>query len=138
DEDVPDAHGLRLESRRDWRHHADRSAAAAAVRPAARHERAAGRRGRRVHAVHFEGRRAPSAGTAHRAGLRALRSGEARLMVTVQIATRRAGVPHARSFSRWANAAFAAAATRRAPESAELTIRVVGAAESRRLNRTWR
>jgi probable rRNA maturation factor len=59
-------------------------------------------------------------------------------MVTVQIATRRAGVPHARSFARWANAAFAAGTTRRAPDSAELTIRVVGAAESRRLNRTWR
>jgi len=59
-------------------------------------------------------------------------------MVTVQIATRRAGVPHARSFTRWANAAFAGAATRRSAASAELTIRVVGAAESRRLNRTWR
>jgi probable rRNA maturation factor len=59
-------------------------------------------------------------------------------MVTVQIASRRAGVPHARSFARWANAAFAAAGARRAQDSAELTIRVVGAAESRRLNRTWR
>jgi len=59
-------------------------------------------------------------------------------MVTVQIATRRAGVPHARSFTRWANAAFAGAATRRSAASAELTIRIVGAAESRRLNRTWR
>ena len=59
-------------------------------------------------------------------------------MVTVQIATRRAGVPHARSFTRWAKAAFAGAATRRGSRTAELTIRVVGAAESRRLNRTWR
>ena len=59
-------------------------------------------------------------------------------MVTVQIATRRAGVPHARNFARWAQAAFAGAATRRVPTSAELTIRVVGAAESRKLNRTWR
>jgi probable rRNA maturation factor len=59
-------------------------------------------------------------------------------MVTVQIATSRAGVPHARNFARWAKAAFNAAATRRVPQSAELTIRVVGAAESRRLNRTWR
>ena len=58
-------------------------------------------------------------------------------MVTVQIATRRAGVPHARSFARWANAAFASG-SRRHPHNAELTIRVVGAAESRRLNRTWR
>jgi probable rRNA maturation factor len=60
------------------------------------------------------------------------------LIVTVQIATSRAGVPHARSFARWANAAFAGTGVRRAQDSAELTIRVVGAAESRRLNRTWR
>ena len=59
-------------------------------------------------------------------------------MVTVQIATSRAGVPHARSFARWANAAFAGAAPRRTSNSSELTIRVVGAAESRKLNRTWR
>lgn len=59
-------------------------------------------------------------------------------MVTVQIATRRAGVPHARSFARWANAAFAGASVRRPQDPAELTIRVVSAAESRRLNRTWR
>jgi probable rRNA maturation factor len=58
-------------------------------------------------------------------------------MVTVQIATRRAGVPHARSFARWANAAFAGG-RRRADVLPELTIRVVGAAESRKLNRTWR
>jgi len=59
-------------------------------------------------------------------------------MVTVQIATRRTGVPHARSFARWANTAFAAGAARSRSQSTELTIRVVGAAESRRLNRTWR
>jgi probable rRNA maturation factor len=59
-------------------------------------------------------------------------------MVTVQIATRRAGVPHARSFARWARAAFAGSGVRRAQDCAELTIRVVSAAESRRLNRTWR
>jgi probable rRNA maturation factor len=59
-------------------------------------------------------------------------------MVTVQIATRRAGVPHARSFTRWANAAFAGGAARRKSDAAELAIRIVGAAESRRLNRTWR
>jgi probable rRNA maturation factor len=58
-------------------------------------------------------------------------------MVNVQIATRRAGVPHARSFARWANAAFAGG-RRRADALPELTIRVVGAAESRKLNRTWR
>lgn len=59
-------------------------------------------------------------------------------MVTVQIATRRAGVPHARSFARWANAAFAGGRVRRTRDTTELTIRVVGAAESRKLNRTWR
>ena len=59
-------------------------------------------------------------------------------MVTVQIATRRAGVPHARSFARWAKAAFAGGRVRRTRGSTELTIRVVGAAESRKLNRTWR
>jgi probable rRNA maturation factor len=59
------------------------------------------------------------------------------MRVTVQIATRRAGVPHARSFARWANAAFARGASRK-PKGTELTIRVVGAAESRKLNRTWR
>ena len=59
-------------------------------------------------------------------------------MVTVQIATSRAGVPHARSFARWANAAFAGAAARRTSDSSELTIRIVGAAECRKLNRTWR
>ncbi|HEY7642840.1 MAG TPA: rRNA maturation RNase YbeY [Steroidobacteraceae bacterium] len=48
----------------------------------------------------------------------------------MQIATRRAGVPHARSLTRWANAAYAG--------TGELTIRVIGAAESRKLNRTWR
>lgn len=56
------------------------------------------------------------------------------MIVTVQIATRRAGVPHARNFARWANAACAGS---RKP-FAELTIRVIGAAESRRLNRTYR
>jgi probable rRNA maturation factor len=60
------------------------------------------------------------------------------VIVTVQIATRRTGVPHARSFARWANAAFAAGAARSRSRATELTIRVVGAAESRRLNRTWR
>lgn len=61
------------------------------------------------------------------------------LNVSVQIATRRAGVPHARSFARWANAAFEAArGPVRRGRPWELTIRVVGAAESRRLNRTWR
>jgi probable rRNA maturation factor len=60
------------------------------------------------------------------------------VIVTVQIATRRAGVPHARSFARWANAAYSGSGVSRARDLAELTIRVVGASESRRLNRTFR
>ena len=55
------------------------------------------------------------------------------MIVTVQFATRRAGVPHARSFARWANAASAGGR-----QLSELTIRVVGSAESRRLNRQFR
>ena len=65
------------------------------------------------------------------------------LVVSVQLASSRRGVPHARSLDRWAKAAFEPVArgpgSRRSPAGdAALTIRVVGAAESRRLNRTWR
>ena len=59
------------------------------------------------------------------------------MAVTVQVASSRRGVPHARSFNRWAEAACAPYLPRNDRELA-LTIRVVGAAESRRLNRTWR
>jgi probable rRNA maturation factor len=59
------------------------------------------------------------------------------LDVTVQFATRRTGVPHASSLARWANLAFGAAQSRK-PAAMPLTIRIVGAAESRVLNRTWR
>ena len=59
------------------------------------------------------------------------------LDVTVQFATRRAGVPHASSLATWASVAFTAARPRRAV-SLPLTIRIVGAGESRVLNRTWR
>ena len=48
------------------------------------------------------------------------------MKVTVQIATRRAGVPHARSFARWANAAFARGSARRRSKDTELTIRTDG------------
>ena len=58
-----------------------------------------------------------------------------KLNVTVQFAHRRLGVPHPHSLSEWASAA---AAQQSARTTADLTIRVVGAAESRRLNRTWR
>src|SRR5687767_4179629 len=60
------------------------------------------------------------------------------LDVTVQFATRRTGVPHASSLARWANLAFGAAQPRSRSASMPLTIRIVGAAESRVLNRTWR
>lgn len=60
-----------------------------------------------------------------------------RLAVTVQMASSRRGVPHARSLNRWAQAACEHHPPRGARELA-LTIRIVGAAESRRLNRTWR
>ena len=61
-----------------------------------------------------------------------------KLAVTVQFASSRRGVPHARSLSRWANAASARPARHRGHGEGSLTIRVVGASESRRLNRTWR
>jgi probable rRNA maturation factor len=57
-----------------------------------------------------------------------------KLAVNVQIAASRRGVPHARNLVRWANAAAAHTSWK----TAEITIRVVGAAESRKLNRTWR
>ena len=60
-----------------------------------------------------------------------------KLAVTVQMASSRRGVPHARNLNRWAQAACAKSLPRVDTDLA-LTIRVVGAAESRRLNRTWR
>ena len=61
------------------------------------------------------------------------------LTVITQIATRRSGLPHARTLAQWARAAYAVrhGAARQRPAST-VTIRVVGAGESRRLNRTWR
>jgi probable rRNA maturation factor len=59
------------------------------------------------------------------------------LDVTVQFATRRTGVPHATSLAKWANLAFDVSQSRK-PPSMPLTIRIVGVAESRVLNRTWR
>jgi probable rRNA maturation factor len=64
-------------------------------------------------------------------------SGGSRLDVTVQFATGRRGVPHASSLAQWADIAFSAATSRRNP-GLPLTIRIVGAAESRQLNRTYR
>jgi probable rRNA maturation factor len=61
-----------------------------------------------------------------------------KLAVTVQLASPRRGVPHTRSLSRWANAAYGHRRGARGGLERALTIRIVGAAESRRLNRTWR
>lgn len=68
------------------------------------------------------------------------------LDVAVQFATRRSGVPHPDSLRKWAAAAFAGGAADSASVSGvqppatalPLSIRIVGAAESRRLNRAWR
>lgn len=62
-----------------------------------------------------------------------------RLDVSVQFAGSRRGVPHASSLGGWARAAFATPRSRsRRAVHVNLTIRVVGAAESRVLNRNWR
>jgi probable rRNA maturation factor len=61
------------------------------------------------------------------------------LDISVQVATARRGVPQSRRLAGWANAAWSeAAAGRRGPLPRSLAIRIVGAAESRTLNRTWR
>jgi probable rRNA maturation factor len=66
------------------------------------------------------------------------------LAVEVQIATGRPGVPHARTLRGWAAEAFRAgrrgSTFRRPPRVSgqSLTIRIIGAAESRKLNRLWR
>jgi probable rRNA maturation factor len=62
------------------------------------------------------------------------------LDVSIQLAGPRRGVPHSSSLAQWARAAFAVSRASRAARAARanLTIRVVGAAESRVLNRTWR
>jgi probable rRNA maturation factor len=61
------------------------------------------------------------------------------LEVAVQYGTSRAGVPASRSLSAWAQAAFIAAAGDGLQAARyDLSIRIVGSAESRRLNRTYR
>jgi probable rRNA maturation factor len=62
------------------------------------------------------------------------------LDVTVQFATSRRQVPSARSLASWANTAYRQGRTRTKLRARflDLTIRVVGAPESRRLNRDWR
>lgn len=64
-----------------------------------------------------------------------------KLIVDVQYATSRRGVPHAASLRAWARTAYeqTSAASRIAPSSdLAVTLRVVSPGESRRLNRTWR
>lgn len=56
------------------------------------------------------------------------------LLVAIQLATKRGGVPAPRSLRRYAQCAYAA--LRRRP--ARLTLRIVGGTEGRRLNRRWR
>lgn len=72
--------------------------------------------------------------------MRATNKAESKLAVSVQLAGPRRGVPHSLSLARWARAAFDASRRSHAYHDAHpsLTIRVVGRAESRELNRTWR
>jgi probable rRNA maturation factor len=64
--------------------------------------------------------------------------------IEIQYAVRRTGVPHARTLRAWAHDACHEAEWRsvssrqRSASGTTVTIRIVGAAESRRLNRTWR
>lgn len=61
------------------------------------------------------------------------------MSVTIQLAGARRGVPHSRSLNTWAQAAAdIVKVPKRQDGGRDLTIRVVGAAESRRLNRLWR
>lgn len=56
------------------------------------------------------------------------------LTVSVQFATARAGLPHARTLRRWARAAVPA----RGKRELQLTIRFVSSSEGRALNKRWR
>jgi len=56
----------------------------------------------------------------------------------VQLATARRGVPHARSLRLWATAALLDCGYSLPPSAYSLTLRIVGNAESRALNRRWR
>lgn len=61
-----------------------------------------------------------------------------RLALQVQLAGSRRGVPHVSRLRAWANAAYAAHPGKRRSSEMEVTLRVVGSAESRKLNRNWR
>lgn len=58
--------------------------------------------------------------------------------VSVQMAAARRAVPHARSLRMWARAAFLHANRAVREREVHVVLRVVEAAESRALNRTWR
>ncbi len=63
------------------------------------------------------------------------------MIVEVQFATSRRGIPHPRRLHSWAESAYAIARTRASlpPTSRRsVAVRIVGAAEGRRLNRSWR
>jgi probable rRNA maturation factor len=60
------------------------------------------------------------------------------LRVTIQIATSRRGVPHARSLREWVKTAVLLSGYSPQPTAYSLCLRIVGAAESRKLNRHWR
>ena len=63
------------------------------------------------------------------------------IQIDIQYATSRRNVPHASRLRGWATVAYQSALCRqdRRPRiPPELTIRIVGSAESRSLNRTWR
>jgi tRNA-2-methylthio-N6-dimethylallyladenosine synthase len=70
DEDVPDAHRIRIGLRGHGRRDPGRPAAHAAVGAPARGRGAAQRRRDQLHVLHLEGRGAAPAGAAHRGGLR--------------------------------------------------------------------
>jgi probable rRNA maturation factor len=58
--------------------------------------------------------------------------------IDIQIATARRGVPHARSLRAWATTALLNSGSGLEPNACNLTLRIVGNAESRKLNRQWR
>ena len=132
DEDVPDAHRLRL-ARGGDRATSRRPICRAGKQSGLRHvvNVLRGGRGRRLHLLRCRGRGAPSAGAAHRAGLRS-RAGArreaaapARSPATLQLQVRRrvrAWAPPRRDLTRWAAPRSGAA-----PPAANSALRVVGA-----------